>query len=75
MRGSARIETRLVARPKVEEPLESAQQEMSGPASRVDQPCFAEAELTDCRIERAFEDELLDKLGRLQKRVALTGRL
>jgi adenylate cyclase len=74
-RGSASIQSRLVARPKVVESSECPQEKMTRAAGRVDQPHLAEAKFVDRRRERAVEDELLDKDRRLQERIALFRRL
>src|SRR5262245_44839245 len=47
---------------------------MAGAARWIDQLYFPEAELADGRIERAFENESLDELGRLEQRVAFARR-
>jgi hypothetical protein len=44
-------------------------------AGRVDEAHVFEPELGDGRVERLVEDEFLDKLRRLEERVALTDRL
>src|SRR4051794_35397072 len=61
-----RVDAAAVARrplqPPIEEPLESAEEEVPGPARRVDHRRVVETERVDRGIERAIEDELLDEV-------------
>jgi hypothetical protein len=55
-------------------------QALKPPSKKCPEPCgpithFAKADLVDGRGEGAVEDELFDKLGRLQQRVTLAGGL
>ncbi len=74
MRDVARIARRFVANPLIHQPLKAAQQEMARAAGGVDHPHLAEPKLADGWGQRAVENECLDKLRRLQQRIAFARR-
>ena len=71
LRHVHRVAAWLVALPLGQQAVKAAQQKVARTTGGVDQAYFAEAELVDGRCERAVENELFHKLGRLQQGVAL----
>ena len=61
--------------PAVEQPGERAEQEVPGPAGRVDHREPVQRPLGQRRLQRPVEDELLDEHRRLQQRVGVLGVL
>ena len=57
--------------PAPNESAERAEEEVTRAAGRVEEAHVLEAELCDGRVQRLVEDELLDKLRRLEEREAL----
>ena len=57
--------------PPVQQPAERAEQEVPGPAGRVDEPEALERPFLQRRFQRPVEDELLDEDRRLQQRVGV----
>ena len=65
------FQARGVPVPAVEQAAERAEQEVAGPAGRVDQPEAFEGPLFQRWFEGAVEDELLDEDRGLQQRVGV----